>query len=104
VSGIHAAKAKPQFFLRATPHALDKIDPINQFKLNSGADAHGYTKVDLHVGVGPTDGRWESGVIAKNLGNVRAAGLRTGAPASAGLGNAFPERDRSVALQFTIKR
>ncbi len=64
----------------------------------------GYAKADLRVSAGPADGRWELGVIAKNLGNVRTASLRTGVPASPGTVIAFPERDRSVAIQFTIKR
>ena len=89
-----------------------RIDPTlyftSKYFQQSNSDAlfvqKGYAKADLRVSGGPVDGRWELGVIAKNLGNVRTASLRTGVPASPGTVIAFPERDRSVALQFTVKR
>ena len=77
-----------KFFESAT------ADPLLQQK--------GYTKVDLHLGFGPSDQKWELSLIGKNLTNKATAGYRQQVTLSSSI-YAFPDRPRSIALQFSIK-
>lgn len=89
-----------------------RIDPgvyfVTDYNQQAGNDPlyvqKGYAKADLRVGFGPADGRWELAAIAKNLTDRQTASFRSGVTASPGSVIAFPERGRSVALQFTIKQ
>ncbi len=89
-----------------------RIDPsvyfVTDYNQQAGNDPlyvqKGYAKADLRVGFGPADGRWELAAIGKNLTDKQTASFRSGVTASPGSVIAFPERGRSVALQFTIKQ
>ena len=89
-----------------------RIDPsvyfVTDYNEQAGNDPlsvqKGYAKADLRVGFGPVGGRWELAAIGKNLTDEQTASFRSGVTASPGSVIAFPERGRSVALQFTIKQ
>jgi iron complex outermembrane receptor protein len=63
----------------------------------------GYAKVDLRLGVGPADKRWELAVVGKNLFDKRTAYLREAVPTSPGTVNFYGDRPRSVAVQISIR-
>ena len=89
-----------------------RVDPnvyfVTKYNQQAGNDPlyvqQGYAKVDLRIGVGPDDGRWEVAAIGKNLTDQQTASFRSGVTASSGSVIAFAERGRSVALQLTVKR
>ncbi|MES1975629.1 MAG: TonB-dependent receptor [Pseudomonadota bacterium] len=62
-----------------------------------------YTTVDMRVGFGAKDNRWEVAVIGKNLSNekIKASGSSVGT--SPGLVYALLQRARSVAFQVTFR-
>jgi len=64
----------------------------------------GYAKVDLRVAIGAPGRRWELAVIGKNLTNKRTASFRTTFAATQGSVYALTDRDRSVAVQFSMRR
>ena len=64
----------------------------------------GWAKFDMRVGVGPGDRSWELAVIGKNLTDKATASFRNGVPSSPGTYYALPERPRSVAIQFSLRR
>lgn len=63
----------------------------------------GYAKVDLRLGVGPADKKWELAVVGKNLFDKRTAYLREAVPTSPGTVNFYGDRPRSVAVQISIR-
>ncbi|MBO9380762.1 TonB-dependent receptor [Sphingomonas histidinilytica] len=88
-----------------------RIDPVVYFSSryfqSATADPlleqSGYAKVDLRVGIGPEDRKWEFAVIGKNLTDRKTASFRNqfaGAPGSVWL---TPERPRSIAFQASAK-
>lgn len=87
------------------------IDPnayfVTKYNQQAGNDSlyiqKGYAKIDLRIAFGPADGRWEIAAIGKNLTDKQTASFRSGVTASPGSVIAFPDRGRSVALQFTFK-
>lgn len=62
-----------------------------------------FAKIDLRVGVGPKDGRWEAAVIGKNLTDQTTGSFRNNVPTTPGTIYALPDRPFSLAFQFTIK-
>jgi outer membrane receptor protein involved in Fe transport len=63
----------------------------------------GYAKVDLRIGIGPENGRWELALIGKNLTDKVTASYRNSLPTSPGTTFALVERPRSIAIQFSIR-
>ncbi|GGB42937.1 TonB-dependent receptor [Sphingomonas metalli] len=63
----------------------------------------GYAKVDLTVGYGPADGRWELALIGKNLTDRLTASFRQPVTGSTGSIAAVTERGRAVAIQFSVR-
>ncbi|HEX7783061.1 MAG TPA: TonB-dependent receptor [Sphingobium sp.] len=88
-----------------------KIDPsvffTSQFFESASADPllvqPGYAKIDLRVGYGPSDQRWEVAVIGKNLTDKATASYRLGIPLSPGSVAANPEPPRTIAVQMNVR-
>jgi len=80
----------------------------SRFFESSTADAliaqKGYTKLDVRVGYGPEDRRWELAVIGKNLTDKTTAGFRQTVSSALGSVSALADRPLSVAVQFTIRQ
>lgn len=66
-------------------------------------EQRGYTKVDLRLGYGPQDKRWELAFLAKNILDTITASYRQPITGSPGSTFALAERGRALAIQFTIK-
>ena len=64
----------------------------------------GYSKVDLRIGFGPADRKWEVALIGKNLTDKITAGFRNAVSSSAGTIYALTDRPRSVALRLSIRQ
>ena len=62
-----------------------------------------YAKVDLRLGFGPSDQRWEIAVIGKNVTDKATASYRNPLTGGNGSAFAFPDRPRSIAVQFSVK-
>ncbi len=62
-----------------------------------------YTKVDLRVGFGPEDQKWEVAVIGKNLTDVSTGSFRNNVPTSPGTIYALSDRPFSVAFQVSFR-
>jgi outer membrane receptor protein involved in Fe transport len=88
-----------------------RIDPsmylTSAYFMNAAADPllrqKGYAKYDLRVGYGPDDSRWEVAFVGKNLTDKETLGVMLEVPGSPGSVEGFPERGRSLALQFTLR-
>ncbi len=63
----------------------------------------GFAKVDLRVGVGPDNRRWELSVIARNLTNKATSSFVAPLPTSNGSTIVYPDRPRSIALSAAVK-
>ncbi|OYX33803.1 MAG: TonB-dependent receptor [Caulobacterales bacterium 32-69-10] len=63
----------------------------------------GYAKVDLRVGFGPDDGRWEVAVVGKNLTDKLTASYRQIVPGATGALGALPDAPRSIGIQGSFR-
>lgn len=62
-----------------------------------------YAKLDLRLGFGPTDGRWDVALVGRNLTNRATTSYQLGIPGANGSTLGMVERGRSVGIQFSIK-
>jgi len=62
----------------------------------------GFSKIDLHLGFGPSDRRWQMSLIVKNLLDVATSGFRQQVTNSNAV-YALPDRPRAIGVQFSIK-
>lgn len=63
----------------------------------------GFAKVDLRVGIGPDDRRWELALIARNLTNKATSSFIAPLPTANGSTIVYPDRPRSIALSAAVK-
>jgi iron complex outermembrane receptor protein len=63
----------------------------------------GYAKVDLRIGYGPSDERWQISVIGRNLSDKITSGYRQPMPGTTGSVIAIPDPPRIISLQFSIR-
>src|SRR5690606_28716268 len=88
-----------------------KIDPNLYFSSSYFQQASGdpltlqdgFAKVDLRLGFGPNDGRWEMAVIGKNLTDKSTGSFRNNVPTSPGTTYALSDRPFSLAFQVSIR-
>ncbi len=95
IGGAYELRANPVAYFTTGFFESASADPLLRQK--------GNTKYDLRVGFGPTDQRWEVSVIGKNLSDEWTAGYRQAVTLAPGSLYAFPDRPRSVAIQFSVK-
>ncbi|MBN8817450.1 MAG: TonB-dependent receptor [Sphingomonas sp.] len=87
------------------------VDPLVYFTtryfMSATADPlleqRGYTKVDLRVGFGPSDGRWELAIVGKNLTDKLTTQYKQSIPLAPGSIAALVEPPRTVGVQLTIR-
>ena len=93
--GDYVLRVDPLFYFTSAFFTTAQADPLVRQK--------GFAKVDLRVGFGPTNQRWEVAVVGKNLTDKKTASYRN--PLTGGNGSVFalPDRPRAIALQFSIK-
>lgn len=63
----------------------------------------GFAKVDLRVGIGPDDRRWEIALITRNLTDKATSSFIAPLPTSNGSTIVYPDRPRSIALSASVK-
>jgi iron complex outermembrane recepter protein len=88
-----------------------RIDPSlffsSRYFMSATADPlisqNGFAKVDLRVGVGPDDRRWELAVIARNLTDKATSSFIAPLPTSNGATIVYPDRPRSIAVAASFK-
>jgi iron complex outermembrane receptor protein len=71
------------------------LDPY--FKQNA------YTKLGARLSASSTDGRWEIGLIGRNLTDQVTTGFRQALPGSPGTLIVMPDRPRSIAVQASMR-
>ena len=87
-----------------------RVDPLlyfsSKFFQSATADSllaqDGYAKVDLRIGVGPSDRAWEVALIGKNLFDTTTAAFRNAMATANGSVWLVPERPRSIAVQASF--
>ena len=67
-------------------------------------EQEGWVKFDARLAVGSVDGSWELAIIGKNLSDKATGSFRNFVPSSPGTFYALPDRPRSVAIQFSIRK
>lgn len=87
--------ADPSLYFTSKYFQSATADPLLEQK--------GYAKVDLRIGIGAEDKRWELAVVGKNLFDKKTAYWREAVPTSPGSVNYFGDRPRSIAVQVTIR-
>jgi outer membrane receptor protein involved in Fe transport len=88
------------------------VDPLvyftSRFFLSSTADPlleqRANTKIDLRVGFGPQNGRWEVAVIGRNLTDKATSQFRQSIPLAPGSVSAVVDPPRTIGFQLTLKR
>ncbi len=88
-----------------------RIDPVVTFTggyfQQASADPltrqEAFAKIDLRLGVGPADRRWELAVIGKNLNDRITGSFRNNVPTTPGTTYALTDRPRSIAIQFAVR-
>jgi outer membrane receptor protein involved in Fe transport len=93
--GANEVRIDPSMYLTSAYFMNAAADPLLRQK--------GYAKYDLRVGYGPDDSRWEVAFVGKNLTDKETLGVMLEVPGSPGSVSGFPERGRSLALQFTFR-
>ena len=66
-------------------------------------EQRGYTKVDLRIGFGPQDGRWEVALVGKNLTDKLTTQYKQSIPLAPGSISALVDAPRTVGVQLTIR-
>lgn len=64
----------------------------------------GNAKLDLRLGFGPANGRWEVAILAKNLTNTLTAGYRQIVPSATGSIAALADPPRSIGFQVSFRQ
>lgn len=95
VDGDVTARLDPNLFYSSSYYLGPTDDPIVQ--------QDRYTQVDLRLGVGPEDRRWEFAITGKNLGNSKVIASGSTIATSPGVAYKLLQRARSVAISFSIK-
>lgn len=90
--------------LRVDPSLYFSTRYYQQATADPLTEQAGFAKVDLRMGVGPADRRWEFAVIGKNLTDRDTASFRNNIPTSPGTIYALSDRPFSVAFQFSIRQ
>lgn len=104
--GVGLSYAQPIFNdveLRIDPFVYFTSDFYQAATSDPLFEQPGYAKIDLRVGLGPEDRRWELAMVGKNLTDKATASFRNqiaGAPGSMWLN---PERPRSLAVQASLQ-
>lgn len=62
-----------------------------------------YQKLDLRLGVGPDDGRWEVALIGKNLTNKVTSSFKQAVPLAPGSVSALVDAPRTIGIQLTVR-
>lgn len=63
----------------------------------------GYSKIDLRIGFGPSDGRWELAVVGKNLTDRLTTQFAQAVPLAPGTVAALVDPPRTIGLQLTFR-
>ncbi len=85
----------PSLFFSSSYFMSATADPL----LKQGA----FAKVDLRIGVGPDDRRWEVALVMRNLTNKATSSFTAPLPTSNGSTIVYPDRPRSIAMSAAIK-
>jgi len=64
----------------------------------------GYAKVDLRIGYGPDDRRWEVALVGKNLTDKTTTGFQQGITGTNGTIMGIAEPPRTIGIQLSINR
>ena len=106
----HTATVMDSYQLRTTVDVLYVDDYLWNPTLDPRNVQDAYTEVNARIGFGPSDGQWEVSLLGRNLTDEEVINFGGDAPLAplftGGLGNAyygFINRDRSVAIQATVK-
>ncbi len=94
-----------------TGHVSLRIDPSlffsSSYFMSATADPllkqDGFAKVDLRVGIGPDDRRWELALVTRNLTNKATSSFVAPLPTSNGSTIVYPDRPRSIAFSASVK-
>ncbi|UTW46616.1 TonB-dependent receptor [bacterium SCSIO 12696] len=106
----HTTTVLDNYQLRTTVDVLF----VDEYLFNPTLDPRNvqdaYTEVNARIGFGPSDGKWEVSLLGRNLTDEEVINFGGDAPLASlftqGSGNAyygFINRDRSVAIQATVK-
>lgn len=85
----------PSLFFSSSYFMSATADPL----LKQGA----FAKVDLRIGLGPDDRRWEVALVTRNLTNKATSSFIAPLPTSNGSTIIYPDRPRSIAMSAAIK-
>ncbi|MDM3872095.1 TonB-dependent receptor [Porticoccus sp. W117] len=106
----HTATVMDNYQLRTTVDVLYVDDYLWNPTLDPRNVQDAYTEVNARIGFGPSDGKWEVSLLGRNLTDEEVINFGGDAPLASLLtqrsGNAyygFINRDRSVAIQATVK-
>jgi len=94
--GEHELRVSPLLYFTSAYYQSATADPLLR--------QEGYAKVDLRIGFGPSDRRWEVALIGKNLTDKTTAGFRQGITGTNGTILALAEPPRTIGIQFSIAR
>jgi outer membrane receptor protein involved in Fe transport len=100
--GVTAAVPFGDYQLRIAPSLYFSSKFFESATADPLLQQDGFAKVDLQIAFGPQDERWQIALIGKNLTDKATAGFRQQITNSSGV-YAFPDRPRSIAVQFRIK-
>jgi iron complex outermembrane recepter protein len=93
--GAYQLRLDPSVFVTSGYFMNAAADPLLRQK--------GHSKYDLRVGYGPDDSHWEVAFVGKNLTDKETIGVMLEMPGAPGTVTGFPERGRSLAVQFTFR-
>jgi len=89
--------------IRADPSVYFSSRYFQQASADPLTEQEGFAKLDLRLGVGPFDRRWEVALIGKNLTDKATGSFRNNVPTTPGTIYVLPDRPFSVALQVSIR-
>jgi outer membrane receptor protein involved in Fe transport len=92
----HEVRFDPNAYFASRHFQSATADPLLEQK--------GYIKFDARLSVGEADGGWEFAIIGKNLTDKATGAARFGMISANGSTFVLPERPRSIAFQFSIRR
>ena len=75
------------------------LQPVGDPLLSQSA----FAKVDMRIGIGSGDRRWEVAVVGKNLSNCRTRSFMQNTPTSPGTFQVLEDPSRSIAAQLSIR-
>jgi len=93
-TGDNEVRVNPSLYYTSSYFESATADPLLR--------QSGYAKVDLRIGFGPSDRKWEIALIGKNLTDKVTSGFRQGITGTNGTIMAMPEPPRTIGIQFSV--